>query len=117
LCDFDALWNPFRRTDLLSFINDLNRKFVFLNKHETPEGFVTIFKCGATQQHFRNQFVSPKSDPVGWFQDGHTFNLKRNGLHVSLKPFFKALCIYIEKNAYGGELDDQSLVLSEDESL
>jgi hypothetical protein len=100
LADFDALWNPFRREKILSFVN----------KNETAKAFIQTFKCGTAQQYFRNQFVSPKMEPVGWFEDGHEFSVERNGMHVSLKPFWKLLCIYIDSGAYStGDEDEEEM--------
>jgi hypothetical protein len=113
LCDFDALWNPFRREATLTFVNELNRKFKFLQKHESAKAFITTFKCGACQQYFRNQFVSPKGNPDQWYEDGHEFSVEKHGMHVSVKPFFKLLCVYIAEGAYStGEEDDNSSVAS-----
>lgn len=116
LADFDALWNPFRREKILSFVNKLNRKFEFLQKNETAKAFIQTFKCGTAQQYFRNRFVSPKMEPVGWFEDGHEFSVERNGMHVSLKPFWKLLCIYIDSGAYSTGDEDEEKEMDDDSS-
>jgi hypothetical protein len=117
LCDFEAIWNPHRRQFTKAFVIKLNSRFRFLNRHEDAESFIRSFCVGGTHQYYRNKFKSPKGNPVRWFQDGHEFTEEKGyGIHVSLKPFFKLLCLPLGKNAYESEIDENDDMSDEDES-
>jgi hypothetical protein len=101
LCDFEGLWNPFRQEKTISLVKRLNEKFTFLLEHEDATSFIQTFTVGSTHQYYRNKFKSPHLNPTYWYSDGHEFpDNKSHGLHESLKPFFKLLCVDLGGNAY-----------------
>ena len=93
LTDFSAIGNEFRRKRVNAFIRAMDSQYPFLD--DSPDAISRFLACdpGTT---FGGLVNAMRDLGFAYWHNGHIFQKHRKCLHVSMKPFFEALDIFIE---------------------